>query len=68
MLIALAGQYRFADKHFAEDATAQKSALRLKTDGVMSYPTPHMSIAVVYLFSCSNNSGGRYHLVTTRLV
>ena len=31
-------------------------------------PTPHMSIAVVYWRSCSRSSGGRYHLVTTRVV
>lgn len=33
-----------------------------------SYPTPHISIAVVYFFRCNKSSGGRYHRVTTRLV
>lgn len=31
-------------------------------------PTPHMSIAVVYLRSCKRSSGGRYHRVTTKVV
>jgi hypothetical protein len=35
---------------------------------INNYPTPHISIAVVYRRSPKNNSGGRYHLVTTQLV
>jgi len=39
-----------------------------RTADKMAYPTPHISIAVVYRRSERSNSGGRYHLVTTRAV
>lgn len=33
-----------------------------------THPAPHRSIAGVYRRNCSKSSGGRYHLVTTRVV
>ena len=61
----------FQFEHFAEDAAADATSVfahsTCHTFGC-AYPTPHMSIAGVYFRNVSSNSGGRYHLVTTKLV